>query len=98
MLTLSSTLTDGGRLLTRTENLLACWLDDERAACCLAPFVSVDGLTEADASVIEDAVILALVSVLEDRHGEAVVEYCGGERRDLLRSAALHERTASRLL
>jgi hypothetical protein len=81
---------DGGRLRNRTENLLADWLDDPRAAVALAPFISDAALADCTVTV-EEAVVIALVNALEERSGEAVVEYCGGERRDLLRSAALRE-------
>lgn len=87
-------LTDGGTggwLLTAKENLIADYLNDPRAACVLAPFVVGE--------VTEEAVISALVSVLEGRHGRAEVELICGERRDVVRSAALRETTrTSRLL
>ena len=83
-----------GRVLNRTESQLASYMDDERSACAIAPFVYLcEGCTEAE---VEEAVIMTLVSALEEVHGTVVVEYCCGERRDLLRSAALQE-TTSRL-
>ena len=83
-----------GRVLNRTESLFASYMDDERSARAVATFVRLrEGCTEAE---VEEAVILTLVSALEEANGTDTLVYVGGERRDLLRSAALQE-TTSRL-
>lgn len=72
------------RLLTRTELLLADYLDDERQALTLAPHIYIpEGLTEPEqARRIEDAVITVLAEALD--RGECC-EYVSGQRRDTLR-------------
>ena len=77
-------LTDGGRLLTRTEQLLAEYLDDERAAIALSPHVYIPEV-EDPTPFIEAAVINTLVTALEEVHGQHAVLECVGQRRDQLR-------------
>ncbi|MGB8783537.1 MAG: hypothetical protein WCD02_10500 [Terriglobales bacterium] len=78
-------ITDGGRLLNRTEALLCDFMGEgrEREAVSLAPFVFLrEGCTEQE---VEDAVTLAFVAVLEEVHGQHAVLECVGQRRDQLR-------------
>jgi hypothetical protein len=76
-----------GTLLTRTERLLADYLDNERQAIALAPHVYIPtALTpEEEKECVAQAVIRVLVDALEARVGLKPVEYVGGERRDTLR-------------
>lgn len=76
-------ITDGGRVLTRTERLLVEYLDNERQAVALAPYIYLPhGCTEAD---VAREVTKVLVDALEDSIGLARVQYLGGQRRDTLR-------------
>jgi len=77
-------LTDGGRLLTRTEQLLADFLDDPRAAIALSPHVYIPDVPDPT-PFIEAAVINTFVAALEEVHGPDTLVYVGGERRDTLR-------------
>lgn len=78
------TLSDGGRLLTRTERLLAEYLDDERAAVALAPHVYIPEVDDPT-PFIEAAVINTFVAALTEVHGQHAVLECQGQRRDTLR-------------
>ena len=76
-------LTDGGRVLDRTERLLSDYLDNERQAVALAPYVYLpEGSTEND---VAREVTKVLVNALEEAVGLSGVEYLGGIRRDTLR-------------
>ena len=77
-------LTDGGRLLTRTEQLLADFLDDPRAAIALSPHVYIPDVPDPT-PFIEAAVINTFVAVLTEMHGQHAVLECQGQRRDTLR-------------
>ena len=66
-------------MLTQTETELARYLGNERQAVVLAPHVDLRR------DNIEQAVIKALVKVLESIHGNDILEYAGGQRRDTMR-------------
>ena len=79
-------LTDGGRVLTRTEVLLCEFMGEgrEREACALAPHVYIPDVSDPT-PFIEAAVINTLVAALEEVHGQHAVLECVGQRRDTLR-------------
>lgn len=72
------------RLLSRTEQLLANYLDNERQALALAPHVYIpEGLSPSEEEQhIEGAVISILAEALD--RGD-YCEYVSGIRRDTLR-------------
>jgi hypothetical protein len=79
-------LTDGGRVLDRTERLLSDYLDNERQAVALAPYVYIPlGTPEEEQANVAKAVIQVLVDALEQSVGMSGVYYLGGQRRDTLR-------------
>ena len=78
------TLSDGGRLLSRTEQLLCDFMGDERAAVALAPHVYIPEVDDPT-PFIEAAVINTLVAALTEVHGTDTLVYVTGERRDTLR-------------
>ncbi len=78
------TTLDTGRVLSRTESLLAEYLDDPRAAIALSPHVYIPDVPDPT-PFIEAAVINTLVAALEEVHGQHAVLECVGQRRDQLR-------------
>ena len=76
-----------GRLLNEIETLLANYLDDERAACALAPCVKLpveaSGTTDTE---IENAIAEVLCQAYcASGQTTVLVEYVCGQRRDTLR-------------
>ncbi len=69
------------RVLSPLEIQLFSYLGNERQSIQLARVIG--SLPEdADHNVIEQAVVKALVCVLEDANGRAKVDYIGGRRTD----------------
>jgi hypothetical protein len=92
------TLTDGGRILTPTESILANYLEDERQAVALAPHVALSKSPTHEQ--IDNAIAEVLVNALTAAGGKTTVliEYLGGQRRDTIRNPALNEAVLQRTL
>jgi hypothetical protein len=94
----TQTLTDGGRVLTPTECILANYLEDERQAVALAPHVALPKSPTHEQ--IDNAIAEVLVNALTAAGGKTTVliEYLGGQRRDTIRNPALNEVVSQRTL
>lgn len=73
------------RLLSRTEQLLADYLDNERQAVALAPHVYIpEGLSPTELEKHIEGVVISILADALDRGDKC--EYVSGLRRDTLRA------------
>jgi hypothetical protein len=70
-------------ILTPLETMLSKYLEDDRAAIAIAPFVTLP--PDPTEEQIENAVIMALVKAKKAVGGISKVEYVAGRRCDVQR-------------
>jgi hypothetical protein len=73
-----------GRILTRTEQQLYAYLENERQAIEMAKHITLP--EHASYELIENSVAMILLRAKESIDGRTEVEYIGGQRRDLGRT------------
>jgi hypothetical protein len=72
-----------GRVLSRTEEQLFTYLENEREAVEMAKHITLPD--NASYELIENSVAMLLVKVKEAADGRVLIRYVDGQRRDIWR-------------